>query len=453
MFPFPFNLCSPSIVFAASISVAGAACAQSPSPTPAGPPSTLNSAAQSRVVVAIQPLGKISYDGLFIPITSPDGRYIVSQSGRTPAWDVILADKTAKPPVGLTLSAFTIPIEPPAATPDRDDKQPPKPASISLIKWPRPFTPNVILGRAADNLGFLVEAPQLSGSRWIGRASWLSGEVEWLIRDGGKGVPIVNAHAALAGDGSIAYVRREVDAAAFQLVVRSRKNESSTEIVHAALDGSESYAFPFFSPDSSIVAAFAVPSSDMAGGPVSLVAFARPDPQTGASLSLVEVGRVDLGRGGVAAAFQAASTIQSPLGVPAAQSGEDAGASAARDLFRSGLLFLSMRDGTTVWWEPRRAQFVQFEAGAAVAAPFQHAEFSLLLGGDKDMLCQPLRLAKDRESLLQPGRAVSVLAGRSIPRFTTHQNGFGTVAIALTPAGTGQESAFRILLISPAKPD
>lgn len=432
------------------------ALAQTPRPTTGGPPATLNSSAQSRVVIAVRPVGKISYDGLRIPITSPDGRFIATQSGRTPPWDVLLADKTARPPVGLTISAYTVPIDPPAppaGEKDRKDAVSSKPSSISLIRWPSPFVSNVVLGRAADNLGFLIEAPQNSGSRWIGKAGWLSGEVEWLVRDSGKGVPVVNAHATLANDGAIAFVRREIDASVFQLVLRSRRGSAWTEIVHSSLDRSESYVFPFFSADGTVLAAFAVPTSDLAGGPVSLVAFARPDPQAGPGLSLAEIGRLDVGHGGMVAAFQIASTIQLPCPILAPTPGESPRDAAARDLFQSGLLTLSIRDGTTVWWEPRRALLLSLEPGTAIAVPFQHAELGMLLGGDKDLMCQPLRWSKDRESELQVGRAVSVLAGRAIPRATTHRNAFGATAIAFTPVGSGQENTLHVIFISPAAPE
>ncbi|MFN7022585.1 MAG: hypothetical protein ACK4WH_14845, partial [Phycisphaerales bacterium] len=341
----------------------------------------------------------------------------------------------------------------PVSDKDRKDAESSKPSSITLIKWPRPFVSNVVLGRAADNLGFLVEAPQNSGSRWIGRAAWRSGEVEWLVRDSGKGAPVVNAHAALANDGALAYVRRDIDAPAFQLVLRTRTGAAWTDLVHSSPDASESYGFPFFSPDGTVLAAFAVPTSDLAGGPVSLVAFARPDPQSGAGLSLVEIGRLDVGGGGMTAAFQIASTIQSPCPLLAPTPGESLQDAAARELFQSGLLTLSLRDGTTVWWEPRHAMLLSLEPGTALAVPFQHAELGMLLGGDKDLLCQPLRWSRDRESELQAGRAVSVLAGRAIPRATTHRNAFGSTAIALTPSGSGQENAFRVILISPATPE
>jgi len=436
-----------------------AACAQS---LGAFPPNSVNrpidpdATAHSRVVVSIRPVGKIPYDGLVLPIVSPDGRAIATQSGRAPSWNCLFADKGCPPPVGLALSAYSISIAPePAASPDgsRDANKPDKPHSprgLSAIKWNKPLLPGLLLGRAADEQGFLVEAPQPSGARWIGHVKWLTGEINWLVRD--EQLRTVNAHAALADDGALVFVRRPLDRASFDLVLRTRRGDSSIDIVVAAPNGSESYTYPFISPDGTVVAAFAVPTDDLASGMVSLVAFARLDPTIGKSLSLVEISRLEIGRGGMQAAYQSSATMQLPAAL--AKSPRAAATSTTlndvRAIFAAGLLFLSPRDGTTIWWEPRRSQVINFAPGSFAAAPFQHSDFGVLLAGDTDLTYQPLRKSKELPDGLATSRQVAVMAGRCIPRGTVLESG---LSIVLTQPGSGSELAFNVILIEPAKAD
>ncbi len=80
----------------------------------------------------------------------------------------------------------------------------------------------VLLGRSCDSEGFLVESPREDGSRWIGRASWETGRITWLVSD-----EYVNAFAALGPDGRLAFSRRAKDDAQFELVVRHGDREWS----------------------------------------------------------------------------------------------------------------------------------------------------------------------------------------------------------------------------------
>jgi hypothetical protein len=75
-----------------------------------------------------------------------------------------------------------------------------------------------MLGRSYDADGFLIEAPQVDGSRWIGYVAWRTGELTWLVSD-----EFVNAFGCLGPDGRLAWSRRSADAdddAHFELVIR-----------------------------------------------------------------------------------------------------------------------------------------------------------------------------------------------------------------------------------------
>jgi hypothetical protein len=88
-----------------------------------------------------------------------------------------------------------------------EERQPPQ--RLAQVNAP------VVLGRSCDMEGFLVEAPQSDGARWIGKAAWSNGEIRWLVQD-----DAVNAFAALASDGRLAWCRRAVGAIHFDLCVR-----------------------------------------------------------------------------------------------------------------------------------------------------------------------------------------------------------------------------------------
>jgi hypothetical protein len=78
------------------------------------------------------------------------------------------------------------------------------------------------LGRSSNDEGFLIEAPQSDGSRWIGLVSWATGEIRWLVQD-----EHVNAFASLGPDGRLAWSRRTAADGRFELVVQ-RSGQSWT---------------------------------------------------------------------------------------------------------------------------------------------------------------------------------------------------------------------------------
>jgi len=182
-----------------------------------------NSAA---VRVAFVPLGTVQYDGQCLPIISPDGRFLAVQSGEAPSWPTILAEKGAEPAFRTTLSVYDI-----TGTQAR------------LLPNSQSLPGGLLLGRSADNQGFLVESPQRSGARWIGKIAWLTGEVTWLAAD-----ESVNAHAVLTPSGGVLYARRPQAESVSELVLHEPGAEPS---VLASPDGS--YAHPFATDEPGVV--------------------------------------------------------------------------------------------------------------------------------------------------------------------------------------------------------
>lgn len=160
----------------------------------------------SHIRAAISPRGSVAYDDMTLPLASPDGRFLAVQSGVSPTWSTLLAEHEADPPVATTIDIYQV------RTAERDL------AHIASVSHP------ALVGRSADHDGFLVEAPQYDGSRWIGKVHWTTGEIEWLVAD-----EYVNAFPSLGAGGRLAWSRRAIDDhdESFELVVRYGMDEWS----------------------------------------------------------------------------------------------------------------------------------------------------------------------------------------------------------------------------------
>lgn len=173
----------------------------------------------------METLGTVVYDGQALPLVSPDGRWLAVQSGDPPDWATILAEDGAQPANRSTITVFDASAGPLKAT-----------SGATLLP------PGLMLGRAADAFGFLVEAPQRDGQRWIGKVSWASGRLDWLVKDKN-----VNAHATLTSDGTLLYTTRKVGEAARSLCMLSSAGTDTRTAPDA------SYAYPLVGDDPTIV--------------------------------------------------------------------------------------------------------------------------------------------------------------------------------------------------------
>jgi len=182
----------------------------------------------THVRVAVTPLGEIEYDGQTLPLTSPDGRFAACQTGRSPTWETLLAGPAAEVPGRSELAIYTLG----GAGGDR----------VRRVVPAEPLPPGLVLGRAADDTGFLVESPRPDGSRWIGRVNWLSGRLSWLAPS-----EDACAHAVFGPEGSLVYTRRPVGAEGSDLVLRMADGTES------ALAAGGSYAMPVWTGDPELV--------------------------------------------------------------------------------------------------------------------------------------------------------------------------------------------------------
>lgn len=157
-------------------------------------PSDSNSS--SHVRLAVKPLGDLPYDGQTLPLIDPTGRFAATLQGPPTPWPTLLAESGADVTSTSTIVIFTLE---PAISPG---------AAAQL-------SPGVVLGRSADAAGFLVERPMDDGARWIGKVSWQTGQVDWLVAD-----EHLNAHATLGPGGELAWSRLRIGSSTREIVIR-----------------------------------------------------------------------------------------------------------------------------------------------------------------------------------------------------------------------------------------
>lgn len=175
----------------------------------------------SDIALDLRALGEVPGDGFTLPVLSPDGRFLAVQTGAVPELATLLARPGARRPLASRIAYYRI-----------------APESLTRLGETEP---GLVLGRAADEQGFLVESPRPDGARWIGRVRWMDGELEWLVQDGN-----VNAFGTMGPGGTLAYSSRAVGDAHFDLVV-----ERGGGRARLSGDGTRSLLLPIYSADGS----------------------------------------------------------------------------------------------------------------------------------------------------------------------------------------------------------
>lgn len=174
----------------------------------------LDASTVSRVQFAIEPLARVPFNGQILPVVSPDGRFLATQTGSPPTWPTLLAQPGAEIPAS-SIVLFDLQTDPP-----------------TRIQPAAPTPQGLILSRAASSLGVLVEAPQPDASRHIAILPWNAGPINWLVTG-----PHVNAHPVLRANDSIAYIQRPPD------------DPGASVLVLRAADGStQQWAAPSITP-------------------------------------------------------------------------------------------------------------------------------------------------------------------------------------------------------------
>jgi hypothetical protein len=368
---------------------------------PVAKPASSAEVADARVVVGVRPIGRVPYDGLSLPLVSPDGRFIATQTGQAPPWEALLAEPGVGVTAATTLAAFAIVESPASASSPAHQLS----TTLQVVGWRESPSAGLLLGRSADTRGFLVESPRAGSpeARWIGRVDWITGKLEWLVT--GEGI---NTFATFGPSGELVYSRFDRERDAFDLVIRPRADDASGEIVCRGRDARESLVFPLCSLDRDHAYAIAVPRS--AGESLSVVAIALPgSKRTPAEI----VARRALGvEASLASAFQCVAPMQTPwTTVPPVD---------LQGSITSGIALVSARTRSVIWFDALR-DISTLAINTASAVPMRTIErgnierSGLLLATGKELVFQAISDAVS-DSAVRWSRETSVLSGASIPR-------------------------------------
>jgi hypothetical protein len=374
-------------------------------PPPNAPPPAFGSASQTRVSAI--GVCSVPYDGFTLPLVSPDGRWLATQTGVPPTWPTLLAVEGQTPPRASAIEIWAL---------------------DARTGWSVARTETgLILGRSADLDGFLVEEVLEDGSRRIGRIDWpetirdrrlddpvaspdarsdrLAGAsavqpvaVDWIIDDGR-----VNAFAALAigadgrSIGPLAWCSRDIDVREFALSTRDGRSSAQWDL---APKPEQSWLLPVFSRDGRTLYAMRFRDGVVdlcAGDPSSVEAFEQSLLQRRLSV------RMDLQRTYQTLAPQGTDAAVPPIAA-------DASTPAASD----GLLLFDPDLRRIVQWDPQRGTYRPLLDGsfAAALAP----DGSALIADRDGLLLDQTDARSPSQGGLQTGFPPRVYPRSAVPR-------------------------------------
>ncbi|MCK6475514.1 MAG: hypothetical protein L6Q35_01640 [Phycisphaerales bacterium] len=360
----------------------------------------------SRVLIGLRPVGRIAYDGHVLPLTSPDGRFCAVQEGDPPTWSTLLAAPDSQPPLGNTLAVYDLSTSPPTRLG----------SSLSAES-------GLLLGRAADHRGFLVESVRPTGARWIGLASWQAGNIQWLASD-----EAVSAHGMLTPEGLLVYTRRPIDGTRADLVVKSPSGA-----VDVRSDSSRPYAMPLATQDPATIYTLLLTESG-----IELQAIGLSTRGDAAKFGPVLARRLISSARDIATAYQVAAPFQAPF---------PAGPAAPGPIVDDGVLAIfSPLLGRMAAFDVRTGALMPLAPSSIAAVPWSSASrpgFLCTTPGGLVFVPQP-----------EPGKVDSapeakVLAESYIVRRTTDQ---ATPALLFGPVRSDPR-LLEIVGVSPADPD
>src|SRR5687767_12585942 len=67
----------------------------------------------TRITVGVRPIGSVPYDGVVLPLVSPDGKLLAVEQGTAPGWPALLATDDAVLPLATTLAVYDLGVSPP----------------------------------------------------------------------------------------------------------------------------------------------------------------------------------------------------------------------------------------------------------------------------------------------------------------------------------------------------
>jgi len=200
--------------------------------SPLSRPVDVAGATVSRAVFSLHPVGVVPFAGPMLPLSSPSGEFLAVPQGAPVPWPAVLAEMGGLGSGGGP-GAPTDPLS-------RIRAYAIKPRAAVEFTWSASLPRGLVLGRSCDDRGFLVEAPQADGSRWIGKVAWSDGRLVWLVQ-GAE----VNAHAALGPGNQLAFTSRPAAGGPADIVVL----QDSAVATRIPAPADASFFAPWFAED------------------------------------------------------------------------------------------------------------------------------------------------------------------------------------------------------------
>jgi len=202
------------------------------------PEARIESRTSRATAVVTPPIATIEYDGSLLPLVQPAGGFLATQEPPMIPSATVLAMPGDAPDFPTAIRIHEIVLDEAGRT-------------VGLRPGARIVNAG-ILGRHVDDEGFFVEQGRPDGSRRIGKADWVTGEVDWLIDD----PAYQHAHAVASPEGRLAWCRRPADdpAVGTDLVIQRAENRDRLDVIPGAEDSG--WLYPTWSRDGGTLFAY-----------------------------------------------------------------------------------------------------------------------------------------------------------------------------------------------------
>ena len=157
----------------------------------------MNDASKGAFRGEVWTIGSLPWNSTILPLVSPDGRWLATSSGKPASSAARIGLPGATPPLGSRLEIWEV------LTGHSGLRE------HAVLELP------LVLTDAADDEGFLVEAPQTNGTRWIGKVDWRTSELTWLVKN-----DAVNSMPVIGPRGRLAWCTRQRNEKRFALTVQ-----------------------------------------------------------------------------------------------------------------------------------------------------------------------------------------------------------------------------------------
>ncbi len=183
-----------------------------PAPTStANAPQAISQPAPGGLRFELAPLGEVPFDASVLPLVSPGGRFIAVQAGTAPPLHALNASGPAEA-LNTRIDIYDMS--------GRRLQQTFLAGPSPRRGVPRTLTQGMLLGRAVNAEGFLIEWPRQDATRWIGLCTWADASITWLV-GGDESVATFAAHAILMHDGTLITALGDEEARGWLLAQRS----------------------------------------------------------------------------------------------------------------------------------------------------------------------------------------------------------------------------------------